>query len=71
MSFVTGYKVYHSTSLDETYKRMATVLSSGNHYIDRSITNGKNYYYVKVYRIINGKKIYSYSSEIRRITLSR
>lgn len=72
MSSVAGYEVYRATSLNGTYKRMARVSSSRNYYIDKSITNGRSYYYyVKAYKTINGKKIYSYSSAIGRITLSR
>ena len=72
LSSVTGYEVYRATSLNGTYKRIATASSSRNYYIDRSITNGRSYYYfVKAYRMINGKKIYSYSSAIGGITLSR
>lgn len=72
LSSVTGYEVYRATSLNGTYKRIATVSASGNYCIDKSVKGGKSYYYiVRAYKMIDGKKIYSFNSNVGKITLSR
>lgn len=71
-SSVTGYEVYRSTTLNGTYKRIATVPASKNSCIDKPLKSGRSYYYiVRAYKVIKGKKIYSFNSDTGAITLSR
>ena len=71
-SSVTGYEVYRSTTLNGTYKRIATVPASRNSCIDKPLKSGRSYYYiVRAYKVIKGKKIYSFNSDTGAITLSR
>ena len=67
LTFVDGYAVYRSTSLDGNYALAATVPLRYGSYTDRYATSGKTYYYrVRGYKSDgNGGWIYgSYSSPI-------
>lgn len=59
-SKVTGaqyYQLYRSTSLNGTYKKVATTSSKTTY---KKITTANDYYYkVRAYRVVNDKKVYS------------
>ena len=62
----TCYEVYRSTKKKSGYKKVATITNyKKNYYFDKKIKAKKKYYYkVKVYKIVNGKKVYSKFSTV-------
>ena len=65
-----GYVIYRSTKKNGTYKKIATVSSSKSSYTNKKLKSGKvYYYYMKAYKTVNGKRIYSKRSKISKVTV--
>ena len=63
-SGVDGYVVYWSEKKNGRYQRIATVKGGNIHtYSDAFFVTGKNYYKVKAYKDINGKRVYGSASD--------
>ena len=63
-SGVDGYVVYWSEKKNGRYQRIATVKGENIHtYSDAFFVTGKNYYKVKAYKDINGKRVYGSASD--------
>lgn len=59
MGNVTGYEIYRKVTKNGTYKLIDDI-EDATSYLDKNVTKGKYYYYkIKVYTIVDGKKIYS------------
>jgi len=75
VSEASGYELYRATSKSGTYKKIKTVTSgTTTSYTDKSLTNGKTYYYkVRAYKTVSGSKKYSsYCSIIsKKVTLAK
>lgn len=58
---VDGYVIYRSTSRHSGFKRIKTISkASTKSYTDKAVKKGKRYYYyVKAYKVVDGKRIYS------------
>ena len=61
VSDASGYEIYRTTSKSGTYKKIKTVTSGAiTSYTDKSLTNGKIYYYkVRACKTVSGSKKYS------------
>lgn len=61
-----GYEVYRATSKGGTYSLKKTIASRYTlNYTNTGLTTGKAYYYkVRAYKVVNGKKIYGYFSNV-------
>jgi len=66
VSEASGYEIYRGTTQTGTYTKLATTTKNTTiSYINYKVSKGKTYYYkMKSYRIVNGKKIYSYYSNV-------
>ena len=68
VSGASGYEVYRTTSLKESYRLVKSTTSL--HYINYGLTKGKTYYYkVRSYRIVGKKKIYSNFSSVYSVKM--
>ncbi|MDF2511542.1 MAG: hypothetical protein K0S04_1408 [Herbinix sp.] len=68
VSGASGYEVYRTSSLKESYRLVKSTTSL--HYINYGLTKGKTYYYkVRSYRIVGKKKIYSKFSSVYSIKM--
>lgn len=62
----TGYIIYRSSTKNGTYQRVKTVSRAKASWTNGRLARGKTYYYkVRVYRKVNGKKVYSNYSAIK------
>lgn len=67
-----GYIVYRSTSKNGKYKTVATVKGNKSKYKLKNVAYNKTYFYrVKAYRTINGKRVYSEKSILRKYRLKK
>ena len=65
-----GYVIYRSTKKNGTYKKIATVSSAKSSYTNKKLKSGKvYYYYMKAYKTVNGKRVYSKRSKISKVTV--
>ena len=73
VSGATGYKVYRSTSLNGTYKRVKTIKSSRTaSYTNTKLSKGKTYYYkVRAYKSSGGKTAYGDYSTAKGVKVVR
>lgn len=64
-----GYAIYMSTNKDKGYKKIKTVKNKNTFtYTKNNLKKNKTYYFkVKTYKVINGKKVYSLYSNIKKI----
>lgn len=64
-----GYEIYRSTSAKGTFKKVATINKGKKaKWKDTSTKKGKTYYYkVRCYTKVDGKKIYSSYSKVKKI----
>lgn len=70
VSGASGYEVYMATSKKGTYKKIATKGSTVTKMTKSKLTSGKTYYFkVKVYKTIDGKKVYGKYSTIKSIKM--
>ncbi len=68
VSGASGYEVYRTSSLKESYRLVKNTTSL--HYINYGLTKGKTYYYkVRTYRIVGKKKIYSKFSSVYSVKM--
>jgi hypothetical protein len=69
-SEISGYQINYSTSSDFTNKTTITVDSETNSYTIDNLTSNKNYYFrVRMYKEIDGKKVYGTYSDVSSITV--
>lgn len=62
------YTVYRAHSRKGQYTKIATVSSQKRAYMNTGLTGGKTYYYkVKSYRVVKGKKVYSFASDVKAV----
>ena len=66
---VSGYQVYRASSKNGTYKKVTTRPQKyPDTYTSIRLTSGKTYYYkIRTYKTVNGKRIYSKFSEVKKI----
>lgn len=63
---VTGYELFRK-SYGGSYKKVATITGRRTYYIDKGLKRKKNYYYfIRAYKTIDGKKVYSNNSAVIR-----
>lgn len=68
VSGATKYEIYRATSKTGTYKLVATTTSTN--YKNTGLTKGKTYYYkVRLYKLVDGVKVYSTYSKILSIKM--
>lgn len=66
---VTGYELFRK-NYGGSYKKIATITGRRTYFIDKGVRRGRSYYYfVRAYRVINGKKVYSNSSAAKRLKM--
>ena len=64
----SGYVVYRATSLKGSYKAITT--TSSNKFTNKGLVKGRTYYYkVMSYRVVDGKRVYSKTSNIVKIKM--
>lgn len=65
---VDGYEVFRSTKKKKGYKKQGEITDLGNLVFENATSAKKTYYYkVRAYKIVNGNKIYSAYSGIKKI----
>lgn len=64
----TGYQIYRSTKSSSGYKSLKTITSGSTiSYTDKSVKFNTTYYYkIRAYRTVNGKKVYSAWSTVKK-----
>lgn len=63
-----GYQVYRSTSKNGKFTRVKTTKDTG--FTNEKLATGKNFYYkVRAYKVVDGKKVYSSFSTVKKITI--
>ena len=64
----SGYIIYRGTKKNGAYKKVKTVNANSTSYTDKSLKNGRTYYYkVRAYKKANGMTTYSsYSNVVKR-----
>ena len=68
VSGASGYEVYMATSKSGKYTKIKTAGKSTKSYTKSSLKKGKTYYFkVRVYKTVDGKKIYSSYSSVKNI----
>ncbi len=66
---VTGYELFRK-NYGGSYKKIATITGRRTYFIDNGVRRKKTYYYfVRAYRIIDGKKVYSNSSVTKKLKM--
>ena len=66
---VTGYELFRK-NYGGSYKKIATITGRRTYFIDNRVRSKKIYYYfVRAYRIIDGKKIYSNNSVTKKLKM--
>lgn len=65
----SGYKVYRSTKKAGKYKKISTIKKGSTvKLMDKKLKKKKTYYYkIRAYRNVNGKKIYSQFTSIKKV----
>lgn len=65
-----GYEVYRSVKKKKGFKRVASV--SGNSFKNKKLKKGKTYYYkVRSFNTVNGKKVYSKFSAVKKVKIRK
>ena len=68
ISYASGYEIYRSTKAKKGFKKVATVSSKKNSYVNKKLKSKKTYYYkVRAYKKIKGKKYYSNFSHVKKV----
>lgn len=66
---VTGYELFRK-NYGGSYKKIATITGRRTYFIDNGVRRKKTYYYfVRAYRIIDGKKVYSNNSVTKKLKM--
>ena len=67
---VTGYEIYRATSKTGKYTKVGTVIKTS--YKNTRLKKGKTYYYkVRVYKVVDGVKIYGSYSSVYKIATKK
>lgn len=65
---VDGYELYRSTRKSRGYKKQGEITDLSNLVFENNTSARKTYYYkVRAYKLVNGKKVYSSYSSVKRI----
>lgn len=64
----SGYVIYRSTKKDKGFKKIKTIKKgSTKSYTNKKLKKGKKYYYrIRAYRTVNGRKVYSSYSAVKK-----
>ena len=69
---VEGYILYRSTSKKGKYKEIASVVGNKNKITIKKVKKNKSYYYkVLAYKTVNGKRVYSANSKVRKFKFKK
>lgn len=65
---VSGYEIYMSTKKSSKYSKIKTVSSKSTKYTKTKLKKGKTYYFkIRTYKKVNGIKIYSSYSSVKKV----